>query len=398
MYCYRQIQDDLYWVGANNRRLAMFEGVYDVPKGVSYNAYLLLDEKTVLFDTVDASVSERLFENLDALLGDRALDYVLVQHMEPDHSATLYQVIQRYPNVQVVCNAATKKMIEQFFPCAIDDRWVETADGGSFCSGRHSFAFVKAPMVHWPEVQVTFDTTTGTLFSADAFGVFGAINGAIFADEVDFERDYMDEARRYYCNIVGKYGMQVQTLLKKAAALDIKMVCPLHGFVWRENIGSIVDKYLHWSSYTPEEQAVVIAYGSIYGGTENAAEILSVMLREKGIKTVMFDVSMTPASEIVAAAFRYSHLVFASATYNNGIFIKMEDLLNDLVAHAIQNRTVALMENGTWAPTAAGHMAKKLEGCKDIRVLEGTVTIRSSVKQEQRDQIAAMADAIAATM
>ena len=304
MYCYRQIQDDLYWVGANNRRLAMFEGVYDVPKGVSYNAYLLLDEKTVLFDTVDASVSERLFENLDALLGDRALDYVLVQHMEPDHSATLYQVIQRYPNVQVVCNAATKKMIEQFFPCAIDDRWVETADGGSFSSGRHSFAFVKAPMVHWPEVQVTFDTTTGTLFSADAFGVFGAINGAIFADEVDFERDYMDEARRYYCNIVGKYGMQVQTLLKKAAALDIKMVCPLHGFVWRENIGSIVDKYLHWSSYTPEEQAVVIAYGSIYGGTENAAEILSVMLREKGIKTVMFDVSMTPASEIVAAAFR----------------------------------------------------------------------------------------------
>ena len=394
MYCYRQIQDDLYWVGANNRRLAMFEGVYDVPKGVSYNAYLLLDEKTVLFDTVDASVSERLFENLDALLGDRALDYVLVQHMEPDHSATLYQVIQRYPNVQVVCNAATKKMIEQFFPCAIDDRWVETADGGSFSSGRHSFAFVKAPMVHWPEVQVTFDTTTGTLFSADAFGVFGAINGAIFADEVDFERDYMDEAR----NIVGKYGMQVQTLLKKAAALDIKMVCPLHGFVWRENIGSIVDKYLHWSSYTPEEQAVVIAYGSIYGGTENAAEILSVMLREKGIKTVMFDVSMTPASEIVAAAFRYSHLVFASATYNNGIFIKMEDLLNDLVAHAIQNRTVALMENGTWAPTAAGHMAKKLESCKDIRLLEGTVTIRSSVKQEQRDQIAAMADAIAATM
>lgn len=398
MYCYRKIQEDLYWVGANNRRLAMFEGVYDVPKGISYNAYVLLDEKTVLFDTVDASVSQRLFENLEAVLNGRKLDYVLIQHMEPDHSATLGQVIQRYPEVKILCNAAVKKMIEQFFTDRIDDRWVETKDGGTFCTGAHTFAFVKAPMVHWPEVQVTFDTTTGTLFSADAFGVFGAINGAIFADEVDFDHDYMDEARRYYCNIVGKYGVQVQNLLKKASTLDIKMVCPLHGFVWRENIGHIIDKYLHWSSYTPEEQGVVIAYGSIYGGTENAAEILSVMLREKGIKTQMFDVSMTPACEIVAAAFRYSHLVFASATYNNGIFVKMEDLLNDLVAHALQNRTVALMENGTWAPTAAGHMAKKLAECKDIHLLEGTVTIRSSVKEEQRKAIAAMADAIAATM
>ncbi len=398
MHCYRKIQEDLYWVGANNRRLAMFEGVYDVPKGVSYNAYLLTDDKTVLFDTVDASVSERLFENLEDILGDRPLDYVVVQHMEPDHSATLQQVIQHYPEVKVVCNAAIKKMIEQFFTCGIDDRWVQTNDGDTFSTGHHEFVFVKAPMVHWPEVQLSFDTTTGTLFSADAFGVFGAINGAIFADEVDFDHDYMDEARRYYCNIVGKYGMQVQNVLKKAATLNVKMICPLHGFVWRENLGHIIDKYMHWSSYTPEEQAVVIAYGSIYGGTENAAEILSVMLREKGIKTVMYDVSMTHASEIIAAAFRYSHLVFASATYNNGIFVKMEDLLNDLVAHAFQNRTVALMENGTWSPTAANQMAKKLAGCKNVRLLDNTVTIFSSVKQEQRQAIAAMADAIAETM
>ncbi len=398
MYCYRKIQDDLYWVGANDRRLALFEGVYAVPKGVSYNAYLLLDEKTVLFDTVDASVSDRLLENLEAVLDGRKLDYILVQHMEPDHSATLQQVIDRYPEVQVVCNAAIKKMIDQFFDRSIDQRWVETKDGGTFSTGRHNFVFVKAPMVHWPEVQVSFDTTTGTLFSADAFGTFGAINGAIFADEVDFDHVFMDEARRYYCNIVGKYGVQVQNLLKKAATLDIKMVCPLHGLVWRENIGHFIDKYQHWSSYTPEEQGVVIAYGSIYGGTENAAEILSVMLREKGIKTEMFDVSMISASEIVAAAFRYSHLVFASATYNSGIFVKMEDLLNDLVAHALQNRTVALMENGTWAPTAAGQMAKKLSACKNINLLENVVTIYSSVKDEQRAAIAAMADAIAATM
>ena len=398
MYNYRKIQSDLYWVGANDRRLAMFEGVYSVPDGVSYNAYILLDDKTVLFDTVDKAVSKTFFENLAAVLGDRPLDYIFVHHMEPDHSAVLEDVVRRYPNVQIVCNAATKNMIQQFFEFNIAERWVEAKEGEVFSTGRHNFCFVKAPMVHWPEVMVSFDTTDGILFSADAFGTFGALNGALFADEVDFDRDYLDEARRYYTNIVGKYGQQVTTLLTKAAMLDIKMVCPLHGFVWRKNIGYFIDKYLHWASYTPEETGVMIAYASVYGNTENAAEILAVKLREKGIKTRIFDVSVTPASDIIAAAFRYSHLVFASTTYNAGIFVCMEALLSDLVAHNLQNRTVALLENGSWAPTAGGLMRSMLAKCKNMNILDTGLTIRSSLKESQIPQLEAVADALAATI
>lgn len=398
MYNYRKIQDDLYWIGANDRRLAMFEGVYSVPDGVSYNAYVLLDEKTALFDTVDKAVSKIFFENLAAVLNGRSLDYVFVHHMEPDHSAVLEEVVLRYPDVKVVCNAATRKMILQFFDFDLDSRWIEAKEGEIFSTGRHNFAFVKAPMVHWPEVMVSFDTTDGILFSADAFGTFGALNGALFADEVDFDRDYLDEARRYYTNIVGKYGSQVTALLTKAATLDIKMVCPLHGFVWRKHIGYFIDKYLHWASYTPEETCVMIAYASIYGNTENVAEILATKLREKGIKTRIYDVSVTPASDIISAAFRYSHLVFASATYNAGIFVCMEALLSDLVAHNIQNRTVALIENGSWAPTSGSLMRKMLSGCRNLNILDQTVTIRSSLKENQLSEIAAMADAIAATI
>ena len=398
MYNYRKIQDDLFWVGANDRRLAMFEGVYSVPDGVSYNAYVLLDEKTVLFDTVDKAVSRIFFENVAAVLGGRKLDYLFVHHMEPDHSAVLEEAVMRYPEVKVVCNAATKKMIQQFFDFDIDSRWVEAKEGEILSTGRHNFAFVKAPMVHWPEVMVSFDTTDGILFSADAFGTFGALNGALFADEVDFDRDYLDEARRYYTNIVGKYGQQVTALLTKAAGLDIKMVCPLHGFVWRKNIGYFIDKYLHWASYTPEETGVMIAYASVYGNTENAAEILAVKLREKGIKTRIFDVSVTPASDIIAAAFRYSHLVFASTTYNAGIFVCMEALLSDLVAHNLQNRTVALLENGSWAPTSGGLMRGMLEKCKNMNILDTSLTIRSSLKEDQLPQLEAVANALAETI
>ena len=398
MYNYRKVQNDLYWVGANDRRLAMFEGVYSVPDGVSYNAYVLLDEKTALFDTVDKAVSKTFFENLTAVLNGRGLDYVFVHHMEPDHSAVLEDVVRRYPEVKIVCNAATRNMIKQFFDFDLDSRWVEAKEGEVFSTGRHNFCFVKAPMVHWPEVMVSFDTTDGILFSADAFGTFGALNGALFADEVDFDRDYLDEARRYYTNIVGKYGQQVTTLLNKAAMLDIKLVCPLHGFVWRKNVGYFIDKYLHWASYTPEETGVMIAYASVYGNTENAVEILAVKLREKGIKTRIFDVSVTPASDIVAAAFRYSHLVFASTTYNAGIFVCMEALLSDLVAHNLQNRTVALLENGSWAPTSGGLMRAMLGKCKNMNILDTGLTIRSALKENQLPQLEAIADALAATI
>lgn len=398
MYNYKKITDDLYWVGANDRRLAMFEGVYSVPDGVSYNSYLLLDEKTVLMDTVDKAVTEQFLENVEAVLGQRELDYLVIHHMEPDHAASIQHLIRRYPGVQIVCNNKIAAMLGQFFTFDVASRSHLVKEGDTLCTGRHTLTFVMAPMVHWPEVMVTYDTTDQLLFSADAFGAFGALNGAMFADEVDFARDYMDEARRYYTNIVGKYGNQVQALLKKVSALDIRMICPLHGFVWRKNLGDFIDKYVHWASYTPEVQGVAIAYASVYGHTENAAEILSSKLRDRGIVTKMFDVSVTPASDIISACFQYSHLVFASTTYNAGIFVNMEALIYDLVAHNIQNRTVALIENGSWAPTSGGLMRRELEKCKNITFLDNMVTIRSALKEAQLAELDAMADAIAATL
>lgn len=394
MYCYRKVTDDLYWIGGNDRRLALFEGVYQIPRGVSYNSYLLMDEKTVLLDTVDKAVKGVFFENIEKVLDGRKLDYLVVHHMEPDHSEAIWEVVMRYPEVKIVCNAKIAQMMKQFFSFDVDARVVLVKEGDTFHTGKHNLVFVSAPMVHWPEVMVSYDTTDKILFSADAFGTFGALNGALFADEVDFPRDYLDEARRYYTNIVGKYGVQVQALLKKAATLDIQMICPLHGFVWRKDIGWYLDKYMHWSSYTPEEQGVVIAYASIYGNTANAADVLSCRLRERGVRTEVFDVSVTPASEIIAAAFKYSHLVFAAPTYNSGVFVTMEALLMDLAEHNIQNRTVAFMENGTWAATSARQMGAMLEKCKNLTVLEQKVTIKSSLKEQQMAEIEALADAL----
>ena len=394
MYCYRKVTDDLYWIGGNDRRLALFEGVYQIPKGVSYNSYLLMDEKTVLLDTVDKAVKGVFFENIEKVLDGRKLDYLVVHHMEPDHSEAIWEVVMRYPEVKIVCNAKIAQMMKQFFSFDVDARVVLVKEGDTFHTGKHNLVFVSAPMVHWPEVMVSYDTTDKILFSADAFGTFGALNGALFADEVDFPRDYLDEARRYYTNIVGKYGVQVQALLKKAATLDIQMICPLHGFVWRKDISWYLDKYMHWSSYTPEEQGVVIAYASIYGNTANAADLLACRLRERGVRTEVFDVSVTPASEIIAAAFKYSHLVFAAPTYNSGVFVTMEALLMDLAEHNIQNRTVAFMENGTWAATSARQMGAMLEKCKNLTVLEQKVTIKSSLKEQQMAEIEALADAL----
>ena len=398
MFCVRKINDSLTWVGGNDRRLAMFEGVYSVPYGVSYNSYVLEDEKIAVFDTVDKAVSRVFFENLEHVLGDRSPDYLVVHHMEPDHAATMGEFVRRYPGVKIVCNAKIATMIKQFFDFDIDSCAHIVNEGDVLELGAHKLTFVNAPMVHWPEVMMSYEMTDGILFSADAFGHFGALNGAIFADEVDFDRDYLEEARRYYTNIVGKYGMQVEAALKKAAALDIKLLCPLHGFVWRENIGYFVEKYTRWASYTPEVTGVVIAYASVYGNTENAAEILSTMLREKGIKTVMFDVSVTPASEIISAIFKYSHVVFASTTYNAGIFVNMESLLYDVVAHNIKKRTVAFIENGSWAPTSGKQMRELVSKIKDTVMIENGVTVRSAVKKTTLDELSALADAIAVTM
>ena len=395
MYCTKKIASDLVWVGANDRRLAMFEGVYSVPAGVSYNSYLLTDEKTVLFDTVDKAVSRTFFENLEHELGGRPLDYVIVHHMEPDHSATLSELLLRHPETTVVCNDKTAVMIAQFFGKDAVKNMHLVKEGDVLSTGAHELTFYLAPMIHWPEVMMTYDKSAHTLFTADAFGVFGALNGAIFADEVDFDRDYLKEARRYYTNIVGKYGVQVQNLFKKIAGLDIQMLCPLHGFVWRRDLGYILEKYNLWSTYTPEDNGVMIAYASIYGNTENAAEILASKLRERGVRTAMYDVSVTPASDIIAECFRWSHLVFASATYNGGIFVTMDELLRDIAAHNLQKRTVAFMENGTWAPVSARQMAAIFAPLKNMTVLEQSVAIRSSLTEGQLAEIEALADVIA---
>ena len=399
MYCIKKIKDDLFWVGGTDRRLTLFENAFPIPRGVSYNAYVLKDEKTVLFDTVDNAIGDQLFENLEAVLEGRTLDYVIVNHMEPDHASTLSEVVRRYPEVKIVCNAKTVAIIKQFFDFDIDSRAVIVKENDTFCTGKHTYTFVMAPMVHWPEVMVTYDMTDKILFSADAFGTFGAMNGNIFADEVNFERDWLDDARRYYTNIVGKFGTSVQTLLKKAAGLDIQMICPLHGPVWRENISWYVDKYLTWSSYAPEERAVMIAYGSIYGNTENAANILACRLADRGVRNIaVYDVSSTHPSVLVSEAFRCSHLVFASVTYNGGIFTNMERVLGDLKAHALQNRTVALMENGSWGLMAAKQMKEIISTMKNMEILEPSLSIKSSLKKGQEAEIDAIADAIAASV
>lgn len=394
MHNTRLITQDLIWIGASDRRLALFENVYPVPEGISYNSYLLTDEKTVLFDTVDSFVSRQFFENLKEALGDRELNYVIVHHMEPDHCAELENLIMRYPNIQIVCNAQVKKMISQFFDFELpEDQFLLVKDGDSLSVGRHHLVFVAAPMVHWPEVMMTYDQTDKILFSADAFGTFGALNGNIFADEVDFERDYMDEARRYYTNIVGKYGPQVQNVLKKMATLDIQMICPLHGFIWRENINTYVKKYDLWSKYEAEEKGIVIAYGSIYGNTENAVQILATKLAEQGVKNIrMYDVSVTHPSYIISRIFQYDSLVLAAPTYNAGIFVTMENLLREITAHNLQNRMIALIENGTWAATSGKQMRDELSKLKNCTILDLVLSVKSSVKKDQLSNIENLAN------
>ena len=396
MYCTRKVTNDLTWVGADDRRLACFEGVYGVPDGVSYNSYLLIDNKTVLFDTVDKAVSRTFFENVAHALGGRKLDYLVISHMEPDHAATIDELVLRYPDITIVCNSKIHTMLGQFFRLSDKLKYLVVKEGDTLSTGKHNFTFVMAPMVHWPEVMMTYDLTDKVLFSADAFGTFGALNGHLFNDEVDFFTDYLDEARRYYTNIVGKYGAQVQAVLKKAAALELNYVCPLHGFVWRSHFGDFLEKYLKWSSYTPEENGVMIAYASVYGHTENTVNILACKLAERGIKTKVYDTSVTPASYILSDAFKYSHMVLASTTYNAGIFVTMENLVHDIANHNLQNRKVAILENGSWAAASGGLMKNALSGLKGTQFIGETVSLKSDITDSQLAELDALADAIAA--
>lgn len=399
MQSIRKVTEDILWVGCNDRRITLFENLFPVPKGVSYNSYLILDEKVTLMDTVDASATEQFFENLEAGLQGRSIDYLVVHHMEPDHAANIKLLLEKYPEIQVVASAKALQMIGQFFDLDLVGRSMEVKEGDTLSTGSHTFHFVAAPMVHWPEVLVSYDEKEKILFSADAFGTFGALNGTIFNDEVDFEREYLADARRYYANIVGKYGMQVQGLLKKAAGLDIQMICPLHGPIWRTDLGWFIDKYDKWSRYEPEEKAVVVLYGSIYGHTEQAVNALACALAEKGARNIaVYDVSRTHVSDLIGEIFRASHLVIACPTYNGGIYPPMENLLTDMKALSVQKRTVALMENGTWAAASGKQILKRLEEMKEMLVLEEQLSLKSALKPERAGDLERFAGQIMETL
>lgn len=399
MYNVRNITKDIVWVGASNRRLALFENIFPIPRGVSYNSYILMDEKTVLLDTVDTAVAGQFFENLEHVLGTRRLDYLVVNHMEPDHCAMIGDIVRRYPKVQLVGNVKTFLMLEQFFGTSFEEQAIVVKEGDTLKVGAHTLHFVMAPMVHWPEAMATYDEMDKVLFSADAFGTFGALNGNIFADEMNFDRDWLADARRYYTNIVGKYGTSVQALLKKAAGLDIQIICPLHGPIWRENLSYLLDKYQKWSTYEAEEKAVAVFYASMYGNTASAADALAGALAERGIANIaVYDVSNIHVSEAISEIFRVSHIVLASPTYNGGIYPVMENLLADMKALAVQKKTVALMENGTWALSAAKQLRQKLSEMKDMTVLDTQISIKSVMTENQNAELAALADALAASM
>lgn len=396
MHSTRKVTDDLIYVGGSDRRLSRFENLFPIPKGVSYNSYVLLDEKTVLFDTADESISRQYIENVVHALNGRPLDYMVVQHMEPDHCAMIDDMLRRYPEAKMVCSAKAVGMFAQFYGTDVAARALVVKEGDKLSTGEHTLHFVMAPMVHWPEVMVTYDEKDKILFSADAFGTFGALAGNIFNDEITFDTVWMNDARRYYTNIVGKYGAQVQALLKKAASLDIEMICPLHGPIWHKDLGLLLEKYQKWSTYEPEDKTVMIAYATMYGNTENAANVLAGMLADKGVKNIaMYDVSETDVSELVAESFRCSHLVLAAPTYNSGIQPKMEAYLSDIKALNLQNRTVAVIDNGTWAATAGKHMIGMLEGMKNMTILENTVSIKSALAENQLGALEALADELA---
>ncbi len=399
MYCTRNITDDIFWVGGSDRRLALFENLFPIPRGVSYNSYLIMDEKTALVDTVDSSITRQFLENVYHVLNGRPLDYLIVNHMEPDHCANIDELMLRFPDLKVVGNAKTLAFISQFYDLDLEGRTVTVKEGDTLPLGAHTLQFFLAPMIHWPEVMVTYEQKEKILFSADAFGSFGAINGNLFNDEINFDRDWLSDARRYYTNIVGKYGPQVQAALKKLSGLEINMICPLHGPVWRSNLGYLLDKYGKWSTYEPEDKAVALFYGSMYGDTENAVNILASMLAEAGVKDIaVYDVSSTHVSTLIAETFRCSHIVLAAPTYNMGIYPAMQNFLHDMKALNVQNRTAAIIENGSWAPVSGKLMREALGEMKNMRILEPTLTVKSAVKSGNLESLSALKDALLDSM
>lgn len=393
--CIQNVTKDIIWVGGSDRRLSLFENVFPLPDGVSYNAYVILDEKTALMDTADASIAARFLANVEGALSGRKLDYLVVNHMEPDHCAMIGEIVRRCPEVKLVGNAKTFRFMEQFFDFPLEGRTITVKEGDTLSLGRHTLHFIMAPMVHWPEAMMSYDSTDKVLFSADAFGTFGAFHGPIFADQTDFQVRYIDEARRYYTNIVGKYGPQVQAVLKKAAGLAIAMICPLHGPIWRKDLGWFLGKYDKWSRYEPEDKGVVIAYGSMYGNTESAAEELANLLAQKGVQALrVYDVSKTDSSYLISDMFRFSNFVLAAPTYNNDVYLPMHALLHDVAALSLQNRRYSLISNGSWAPVSGKKMQETLSSLKNMQQVGETLQFRSSLKETQLAQLDALAQAI----
>lgn len=395
MYSIHAITSEIFWVGGNDRRIERFENMFPVPNGVSYNSYLILDEKTALIDTVDASISALYLENIAHALNGRNLDYLVINHMEPDHCANIEEIVRRYPTIQLIGNKKTFQFLEQYYSINLSSHYLEVQEGYELPLGSHTLRFYFAPMVHWPEVMMTYEVSQGILFAADAFGSFGAIAGNLFADEMDYENAFLDEARRYYANIVGRYGTQVQSVLKKLAPLDIRMICSLHGPIWRKNLGYILDKYDKWSKYLPEKKGLVLFYASMYGNTENVVNALANKLSQKGIQDMrVYDVSKTHPSYIISDVWKYSHMVMASPTYNMHLYFMMDALLREMAALGIKNRKVSLIGNHSWSSAAIKGMQEILATMKNIDIIGAPLDIRSTLKPEQETELDLLADAI----
>ena len=395
MHCVQKVSEKIYWVGGNDRRLERFENMFPIPKGVSYNSYLIMDEKTALVDTVDSAIRDQFLENIKHVLDGRELDYLIINHMEPDHCGNIEELLRMYPNLKIVGNAKTFQFFEQFYVTRKPESYYKVIEGDELKLGQHTLHFYMMPMVHWPEVMTTYEIKEKILFSADAFGTFGALNGNIFNDQVDFEGYYLDEARRYYSNIVGKYGVQVQNVLKKLSKLEIKMICPLHGPSWRTNLEYYLDKYNKWSSYTPEKKGVVLFFASMYGNTENAINVIANKLAEKGVEDIrVYDVSKTHPSEIISEVWKYSHLVIGSPTYNGGLYHVMDALLHEMEGLNVQNRKVALVGNYTWASSAVKVMTEYMSKMKNMEIIGDPLEVNSSLKPEEEEKVNKLVDVI----
>ncbi|MBO1263613.1 FprA family A-type flavoprotein [Proteiniclasticum sp. SCR006] len=399
MYNVREISPQIYWIGGNDRRLEQFENLFPLTNGVSYNSWLILDEKTAIIDTVDDAVTDQYLENIEHLMQGRELDYLIINHMEPDHCGNIENLVRRYPNVKVVGNKKSFQLFNQFYNMDITDNQMLVGEGDEISLGKHNLKIITAPMVHWPEVMMNYETTEGILFAADAFGTFGALTGNLFDDEVDYRNLYLDESRRYYANIVGKFGAQVQSVFRKISSFKINMICSLHGPIFRSDLNLILDLYDKWSKYEPEKEGVVIFYGSMYGNTANTADALANKLGQRGVKDIrVYDVSKTHPSYIISDIWKYSHLVAAAPTYNMGLYYPMDNLLHEMAALGVKNRKVAIIGNHSWSSAAQKLMTERFSSMKNMEIIGETFDIKSRLKDDEEQKLDDLADVIAASV